>query len=64
VDTATASPKLPEASQGELNSAAAEIFATLTAHVQLHAERLHTSPTEMLRRVMLRARNGLPAPPH
>jgi hypothetical protein len=60
VDTATASTKLPQASQGELNSAAAEIFATLTAHVHLHADRLHADPAQMLRLVLIRAQNGLP----
>ena len=61
MDTATASPKLPQASQGELNSAAAEIFATLAAHVQLHCDRLHADPNQMLRLVLVRAQNGLPS---
>ncbi len=60
MDTATASPKLSQTSQGELNSAAAEIFATLAAHVQLHADRLHADPNQMLRLVLIRAQNGLP----
>jgi len=60
VDTATDAPKLQKATQGELNSAAAEIFSTLAAHVQLHADRIHADPAQMLRLVMVRAQNGLP----
>jgi len=60
VDTATAAQQLPPTTTGELNSAAAEIFATLAAHVQLHADRLHADPNQMLRLVLIRAKDGLP----
>jgi hypothetical protein len=60
VDTNANAPKLPKATQGELNAAAAEIFATVAAHCQLHADRLHEDPEQILRLVVQKAQGGLP----
>jgi hypothetical protein len=53
-------PPFPPATQAQLDRAAAEIFATIAAHVQLHADDLHTSPDALLRLVIEKAKRGLP----
>ncbi len=60
MDTRTAAPQLPPPTQGQLDNAVAEIFATLAAHTQLHADELHTNPQALLRLVIQKAKRGLP----
>ena len=64
MDTAPAAPKLPPPTQGQLDSAVQEIFATLAAHTQLHADELHIDRAQMLRLVMIKAQKGLPPDRH
>ena len=45
---------------GQFDSAVAEIFATLAAHTQLHADELDTNPQALLELVIERAKRGLP----